>query len=79
MLLVLYSAHMTPIGPESLAEDAGQRRRLPPGRHHWQLSVEQDGQLTAMLAGSEPPLTVSGESLASLRSQIRAVTLRGLL
>jgi hypothetical protein len=32
-----------------------------------------------MLAGSEPPLTVSGESLASLRKQIRNATLRGLL
>ena len=36
----------------------------------WELQVEEDGNLTAVLTGSDPPVTVSGESLASLRKQI---------
>ncbi len=42
----------------------------------WELRVEADGILTAVLTGSDPPVTVSGESLASLRKQIRQTTPR---
>ena len=53
--------------------------RVGCGRPRWQLCVEEDGQLTAVLTGSEPPITVSGESLASLRRQMRNAMLHGLL
>jgi hypothetical protein len=43
------------------------------------LCVAEDGQLKAVLTGSEPPITVSGDSLASLRRQMRNAMLRGLL
>jgi hypothetical protein len=43
----------------------------------WELQVEADGNLTALLTGSDPPVTVSGESLASLRKQIREMMPRG--
>ena len=66
-------------GPGIGSSGPSGRRRIPAGGHRWRLRVEEDGQLTAMLADAEPPLTVSGESLASLRKQIREVTLRGLL
>jgi hypothetical protein len=36
----------------------------------WELRVEENGDLTAVLTGSDPLVTVSGESLASLRKQI---------
>ena len=71
-----HTGHTGHIGDTSYTS---RRRRFPPDRHRWHLCVAEDGQLTAMLAGSEPPLTVSGESLANLRRQIRNVTLRGLL
>ena len=57
----------------------GPRRRSPAGTPRWHLCVEEDGQLTAVLAGSQPPVTVSGVSLASLRRQIRNAMLRGLI
>jgi hypothetical protein len=41
--------------------------------------VEEDGQLTAVLTGSQPPLRVSGASLANVRRQIRNAMLRGLI
>jgi hypothetical protein len=43
----------------------------------WELRVEEDGNLTAVLTGSDPPVTVSGESLSSLRKQITKTMLRG--
>ena len=83
MLLVLYAALVAKASHQSPATGTtpgnGQRPRLPDGSHRWHLRVDDDGQLTAMLAGSEPPVTVSGDSLASLRRQIRDVTLRGVL
>lgn len=81
MLLVLYAALVTEASHETGIGRglAGGRPRLPAGGHRWRLRVEEDGQLTAMLADADPPLTVSGESLASLRKQIRDVTLRGFL
>ena len=48
-------------------------------RPRWQLCVAEDGQLKAVLTGSEPLITVSGDSLASLRKQMRNAMLRGLL
>ncbi len=32
-----------------------------------------------MLTGSNPPLTVTGQDLASVRKQIKIIVLRGLL
>jgi hypothetical protein len=57
----------------------GSRRRFPAGTPRWHLCAEEDGQLTAVLTGSEPPVTVSGASLASLRRQIRNAMIRGLI
>jgi hypothetical protein len=41
--------------------------------------VEPDGRLTAVLTGTYPPLTVSGDDLASLRKQIKIIVMRGML
>jgi hypothetical protein len=57
----------------------GPRRRSAAGTPRWHLCVDEDGQLTAVLAGSDPPVTVSGASIASLRRQIRNAMLRGLI
>lgn len=46
---------------------------------HWDLRVEIDGRLKAVLTGSNPPLTVTGQDLASVRKQIKIIVLRGLL
>ena len=46
---------------------------------HWELRVDGQGRLTAVLTGSEPPISVTGDSLANLRKQIKIVVLRGLL
>jgi hypothetical protein len=46
---------------------------------HWELRVDCDGRLTAILTGSEPPISVTGDNLANLRKQIKVVVLRGLL
>ncbi|HUC59218.1 MAG TPA: hypothetical protein VMA95_17580 [Streptosporangiaceae bacterium] len=46
---------------------------------HWDLRVEPDGRLTAVLIGTNPPLTVTGDDLASLRKQIKAIIMRAML
>ena len=43
----------------------------------WELRVEDDGALTAVLTGSDPAIAVSGENLASLRKQIARIGPRG--
>ena len=47
-------------------------------RPRWELRIEDDGALTAVLTGSDPPIAVSGESLASLRKQIGKIRARPL-
>jgi hypothetical protein len=64
MLLVLYTALMATGGRESAAAAAIATQT------RWELRVEDDGILSAVLTGSDPPITVSGENLASLRKQI---------
>jgi hypothetical protein len=49
------------------------------GTPRWHLRVEEDGQLTAVLSGSQPPVRVSGASLANIHRQIRNAMLRGLI
>ncbi len=45
----------------------------------WELRVEADGRLTAVLTGTSPPLTVTGDDLASLRKQIKVIVMRAML
>jgi len=45
----------------------------------WEIERGTDSPLHAWLAGTDPPLVVCGEDEASLRDQIRAVALRGLI
>jgi len=42
----------------------------------WEIERGTDGLLHARLAGTDPPLVVSGENETSLRDQIRAIALR---
>jgi hypothetical protein len=51
------------------------------GAAHWQLAVNDAGELVATLtdAGPVPPITVIAPDLPSLRKQITTVVLRGLL
>jgi hypothetical protein len=68
--------HCEAAGEEVAGDDtSGEDEVLP----HWDLRVDGDGRLTAVLTGSEPPITVTGDSLANLRKQIKVVVLRGLL
>ena len=50
-----------------------------PAAPHWDLRVEPDGRLTAVLTGTNPPLTVTGDDLASLRKQIKTLVMRAML
>src|SRR5580658_4072931 len=49
------------------------------GPPRWDLRVEPDGRLTAVLTGTNPPLTVSADDLISLRKQIKIIVMRALL
>jgi hypothetical protein len=53
--------------PELTVSDAEKQRQLP----KWQLKIRPDGTLAAENAGLNPPLTVTGDTLASLRKQTR--------
>jgi hypothetical protein len=69
-------------GPVGAAgQDAGPQRPGPrdPESPHWDLRVEPDGRLTAVLTGTNPPLTVTGDDLASLRKQIKTIVMRAML
>ncbi|HXS62063.1 MAG TPA: hypothetical protein VN767_04265 [Streptosporangiaceae bacterium] len=56
--------------PETPADhlETGQK---PP---RWQLTIRPDGTLAAETQGRNPPLTVTGDTLASLRRKTRAVS-----
>jgi hypothetical protein len=45
----------------------------------WELSIEPGGQLTAELAGTDPPIRVTGDDLADVRKQIRTLITRALM
>ena len=66
---MLYTVYM-------VTQPEGDNQPDPP---HWDLRVEPDGRLTAMLTGTSPPLTVTGDDLASLRKQIKTIVLRAML
>jgi hypothetical protein len=59
--------------------ESGQHGRQDPESPHWDLRVEPDGRLTAVLTGTNPPLTVTGDDLASLRKQIKTIVMRAML
>ena len=67
------------IEQSEIRQSENSRWRAGGGKPRWHLCVEEDGQLTAVLTGSLPWITVSGDSLASLRRQMRNAVLRGLL
>ncbi len=74
MLSVLYNVIMDAEPPEADADgdgDAESRRAVRP--HRWDLRVERDGSLTAFVLDADPPITVSGDSLASLHKQARVM------
>jgi hypothetical protein len=58
--------------PEPAADHPRQLSR-PPG---WQLKIRPDGTLAAETDGLTPPLTVTGDTLASLRKQTRDLRTR---
>jgi hypothetical protein len=62
-------------GPEP-SDDAGNPASQGP---HWEMRVEDDGTLTAILAGTYPPLTVTGTDLKTLRKNVKAIVMRGML
>ncbi len=63
--------------PRALASQGQKPPEPEPPR--WDLRVEPDGRLTAVLTGTNPPLTVTGDDLASLRKQIRTIVMRAML
>ena len=65
--------------PEETQPAAGIPPRPTRNEPYWDLRVEPDGRLTAVLTGTNPPLTVTGDDLASLRKQIRTIVMRAML
>ena len=76
MLQVLYTARML---EREHSESRYSENGYSDGTPRWHLRVEEDGQLTAVLSGSQPPVRVSGASLANIHRQIRNAMLRGLI
>ncbi|HET7013112.1 MAG TPA: hypothetical protein VFI65_04340 [Streptosporangiaceae bacterium] len=56
--------------PETSADKKNTQQKPP----SWQLKIRPDGTLAAETQGRNPPLTVTGDTLASLRRQTRAVS-----
>ncbi len=58
---------------------AGLPEEACPAGPYWDVRVGRGGNLTATLAGTQPPLTVTAPDEASLRKQIRIVMLQAML
>jgi hypothetical protein len=58
---------------------AGLPEETCPAGPYWEVRVGHGGKLTATLAGTQPPLTITAPDEASLRKQIRTVMLQAML